>query len=605
MSKQRSALCSVFAVVLTTTALADTGSDYRRAQRYMTSHAFSQTLNTSVLHANTTLPPAPAHPAQQTYYNHPESIHKAAASHVASAHTVGNLVQHSALTRPKMQVNPNSPEVQFSKKIETNADAIATGTYKDCHKKVMNDVTYTDKTCRTPLPFQLDCINTLTVTMQDTEVPAQKTLNLANTLRISGAAQARVITPVPTGFVTGLSLHLHNSQNPWNCLTTYALAMNGVRIGSYRGTCHDLFRLSDLDFSVRGIRIPFIHKSVTLMLIGGGLSGLASGTMSIDYRAKHKTPVKTWVSSCATRPASCHVDRARCLEPSATKDIDGIPVSAPCWQTDEHNQCGAPMSESCCALEREGCTQSASRCDREEGERCTDYQETWSCPNKQSIGTGLQCGQRFYCMDGSCQGTTHDKNKDAGKSITELSALASAAEDVKRQGADPTSDPNNLTIFAGRAAHCREVVLGALNCCADRGWAKGIFVNCNAEEKALGHAKEQGGLVVALGRYCSAKVLGVCTEHKKGYCIFPSRIADDVQVGGRQAQLGRGFGEPKTPDCSGLSPSDMGRLDFDRIDFSNAIHGEMNKAQVPSGSQSQHRIEEQMKQRLAKESPHG
>ena len=600
MSKQRSALCSVFIVVLTTTALADTGSDYRRAQRYMTRHAFSQTLNTSVLHANTTLPPAPAHPAQQTYYNHPESIHKAAASHVASAHTVGNLVQHSALTRPKMQVNPNSPEVKFSQKVQKNAKAISDGTYKDCNKKTITEITYTNKTCSTGLPFQFDCVKSLGVKVQEKEVTKNENLSLPGPIRMTGASRAYLPLSPEKGFVTGFSMHVRDGANPWSCFQTYYLQINGITIGAYHGQCHK--QLGDLQFSRGGIKIPFSHHSVTFTLIGGRLSGYVSGSLSFSYLAKEKEATKTWQSSCASIPRSCHVNKTRCVEAGRTKTIDGVPVSADCWKENVSYQCGSPMSSECNALENAGCTQVSSQCSQQDAGVCERYAQTWSCPDKKTIGSGIQCGERFYCMDGTCQPTHQEKNKDFGKSVTELDAVASAGQDVQKQGSNPKRDPNSIRIFTGHAAHCREVVLGALNCCKDRGWAKGIFANCNTQEKTLGHAKEQGGLVVSVGRYCSAKVLGVCTEHKEGYCLFPSRIAYDIQTYGRHNQLGRGFGDGRHPDCSGLSPSEIGKINFDRIDFSNVIHSVTAKATWPRGSQSESHIEKKIREAIARKS---
>lgn len=99
---------------------------------------------------------------------------------------------------------------------------------------------------------------------------------------------------------------------------------------------------------------------------------------------------------------------------------------------------------------------------------------------------------------------------------------------------------------------------------------KGIFVNCSDQEKHLGQAKETG-LVVATGEYCHNKILGVCVEHRKTYCIFPSKLALDVQLGGRSGQLGIGFGNGKNTNCTGISPSQMQQINFSKIDFSNVV----------------------------------
>ena len=596
-------ICIFLGLCVSTPIFADTGSDYRSAEAYIANQHLSESIKASVLNAKTMLPPSPNHPDQEKYYSHPALINTEAASNVASANTVGNLVRDDALTRPKMTVNPKSPEVEFSKKVQDNADAISQGTYKDCDKKIVTDNTFVKKTCTTSLPFKFDCIKTLNVRVEEQWVTKQRTVRLPENIRMSGSANAYVNMPVTKGLVTGLSLHVRDGSNPWSCSQTYGLKINGMTIGWYHGQCHR--HLGDLQFNVSGVKIPFNNKSITLTLMGGHLRGVASGSLSLSYKEKQKVAVKTWGSSCASIPSNCRVDKTQCLEPGSTKSFDGIFVSAACWQEVETNQCGAAMSKACKTLENEGCTQIGSRCAKKDSGICQYYSEIWVCPNKKTIGSGIQCGEKFYCMDGSCQATHHEKNTAFGKSITELSATASAAKDVKKQGTNPNKNPNSIHIFTGHAAHCREVVLRTLNCCANRGWAKDIFANCNSQEKALGHAKEQGGLVVYIGRYCSNKVLGACVQHKRGYCIFPSRIAYDVQVGGRRNQLGRGFGDAKSPDCSGLSASDIGKINFDKVDFSNSVNSVVSKKKLPSDIQSQHSIEEQIKKKVAQEQLNG
>ncbi len=583
---------------IATGVLANTQSDYQSAQAYITNQHFSDKLNASVQNAKTTLPAAPQNPEQKKYYGHPDAINQDAMTNVATSNTVGNVIRTDALTRPKMTVNQNSPEVKFSQKVQNNANAISDGTYKDCNKKTITDITYKDKICSTGLPFQFDCVKALDVKVQEKEVTKNESLSLPGHIRLTGSSSSTVNIPSEKGFVTGLSMHVRDGSDPWSCFQTYYLQINGVNIGAYHGSCGRY--LGDLQFSRGGLKIPFSNYTVTLTLVGGRLSGYVSGSLSFSYSVKEKEAIKTWKSSCASTPSSCQANKMQCLEPGSTKTIDGVSVRADCWKENDSYQCGSPVSSECKALENEGCTQVRSQCSQKESGICERYDETWSCPDKKTIGTGLQCGERFYCMDGSCQPTQKKKNKDFGKSVTELDAVASAGEDVKKQGSNPKRDPNSIRIFTGHAAHCREVVLGALNCCKDRGWARGIFANCNGEEKALGHAKEKGGLVVSVGRYCSAHVLGFCTEHKEGYCIFPSRIAYDIQKYGRQSQLGRGFGDGKNPDCSGLSPREIGKINFDHIDFSNVVNSVTSKAKWPSGRQSESNIEKQIREAIAR-----
>jgi len=207
----------------------------------------------------------------------------------------------------------------------------------------------------------------------------------------------------------------------------------------------------------------------------------------------------------------------------------------------------------------------------------------------------------IYCSDGACESVDDEKNEDFATSITDMSALNEEASGVQSQGDDPTKDPNSIRLFTGRSVHCRDITLGVRNCCADSGWASGV-VHCRGEEKDLGAAKEKGGLVVYTGRYCAHRSWGVCTEHKKGYCIFPSRIAYDIQVSGRNAQLGRGFGDAKNPNCSGLSIDDISRIDLDRVDLSNVADETVSKTAIPGDSDSLAELEEKIKKSRESES---
>ncbi|EEY3190913.1 conjugal transfer protein TraN, partial [Escherichia coli] len=92
--------------------------------------------------------------------------------------------------------------------------------------------------------------------------------------------------------------------------------------------------------------------------------------------------------------------------------------------------------------------------------------------------------------------------------------------------------------------------------------------SCSSDEKALGKAKEKK-LTVYVGEYCSKKVLGVCLEKKRGYCVFDSKLARIVQEQGRRGQLDIGFGSGKSPDCRGITVDELQKLDFGVMNFSD------------------------------------
>jgi conjugal transfer mating pair stabilization protein TraN len=93
-----------------------------------------------------------------------------------------------------------------------------------------------------------------------------------------------------------------------------------------------------------------------------------------------------------------------------------------------------------------------------------------------------------------------------------------------------------------------------------------ILWRCERDEFELG-AKRALRSCHSIGSYCDSKVLGVCIEKQKAFCCFNTPLARIVN---EQAfpQLGRSWGNPKRPDCAGLSLSELERLDWSRIDLS-------------------------------------
>lgn len=278
----------------------------------------------------------------------------------------------------------------------------------------------------------------------------------------------------------------------------------------------------------------------------------------------------------------------KCLEPNTTKIIHGVSVAKPCWKVIEINECGHSVSSACKALQDEGCSQIDSQCLSGAFAVCDEYHEVWSCPSKQTTGHGITCGDRFYCLDGKCQATVKEENHDFGKSISELAAVNQAGQEIKDQHLDQNVNPKDIRVFAGTVAECSEDAAG-VNCCADSGWGKGVLGSCSDKEKALGHAKEKG-LVQAAGGYCNIKTLGICLDWRRRYCIFPNKLSLDVQRDGRLKQLHRDFGHKKETDCSGLTPDELGKMDFSKMDFSNVVANLKGKAKNPDASEREKSI---------------
>ena len=93
------------------------------------------------------------------------------------------------------------------------------------------------------------------------------------------------------------------------------------------------------------------------------------------------------------------------------------------------------------------------------------------------------------------------------------------------------------------------------------------ILNCEQAEQILA-MKRDTRLCHGVGSYCSTRlpIIRVCTETTESYCCFNSRLARIINEQGR-AQLGRGWGAPAAPSCSGFSLAQLQALDFSRMDL--------------------------------------
>ena len=91
------------------------------------------------------------------------------------------------------------------------------------------------------------------------------------------------------------------------------------------------------------------------------------------------------------------------------------------------------------------------------------------------------------------------------------------------------------------------------------------YLQCAPSEKQLAMKKDQR-LCSYAGSYCSKKFLGVCLEKKESSCCYNSRLARIINEQGR-AQIGKTYGDPKNPNCSGFTPGQLQALDFSQMDL--------------------------------------
>lgn len=275
----------------------------------------------------------------------------------------------------------------------------------------------------------------------------------------------------------------------------------------------------------------------------------------------------------------CMLERAECLNPNTAKIINGIRIYRDCWGEVEHYQCGKITRSSCQGLFQEGCSQVKSTCQSQNGNLCLQFEQEFSCTVENCTKEKEVCIKKIPCSDGSCNQTNAEVSQDFGEGISKLGALVGVADDVY-QNQISNGEPH---VFKGDAKECKKHPLGIRDCCTDSGWG-GWVVHCPKDLQDLIKAKSEGR-VVSLGSYKKKK----WKSRHYAYCVFPSKLAGIIQIQGRGGQLGLSFGSATLPNCSGLTPEQLERIDFSRLDLSALEQEFISKKKLPddfSSSQS-------------------
>ena len=293
--------------------------------------------------------------------------------------------------------------------------------------------------------------------------------------------------------------------------------------------------------------------------------------------------------------------------------IDGEKVYRECWEYDIEYDCfdeGMTSDDECLFLRNKGCEQLNSNCVEERSGHCIVHEQTFRCKEGEECtgGESLDCLQGTseslsFCPNGDClngMSEEFEKNRDFGEAVSQLSAVFESAKNFAASFNE--NGGNNPMIFAGKSGECSMAVLGFKNCCRDHGWGLSLKLSdCPESAERVGIAKEKGQAVY-IGKYCSHKVLKKCTEHKKSYCLFSSRLARIIQEEGRK-QLDISWGSAKHPDCRGLTIEEIQQLHFDEMNFNEFFEYELKGKIHYPGTEEVNRlranIEETLKHRLS------
>lgn len=274
-----------------------------------------------------------------------------------------------------------------------------------------------------------------------------------------------------------------------------------------------------------------------------------------------------WVDDCTI--LEDHVEKGLCRYVLAsrspqneTRMIQGELIPRDHFEEHYTYACFKGSKKSCAGLREQGCYQIKSICQEQAGDRCVLWQQTYSCPSDKKQARTYKSSNKEspFCLTGDCADTSYEANTEMMNVMSHLYVLREAQNDLK----------NFKVIFKGQHRWCTRNCLDFRDCCGnERGW--GISLNlssCDKAEIELRTLRDKN-LCIQVGTYCAErdKVFNSCLRKKTTFCCYGTKMARLIQQYGR-AQLGIGFGSPEHPICDGLSPEQLNRIDFSKINFS-------------------------------------
>jgi conjugal transfer mating pair stabilization protein TraN len=294
-----------------------------------------------------------------------------------------------------------------------------------------------------------------------------------------------------------------------------------------------------------------------------------------------------WIDGCAvledhTEKGLCRYESKTTSPQNETKTIQGEPVTRDHFEEHYRYTCfkAPPTPNSCAGLREKGCFQIGSDCKEKVGDVCVLWEQTYSCPSgKKSLKSYRASNKENpFCLTGNCADTSYEANNEMMNSMSHLYALREAQNDLREF----------KVIFKGTHRWCTRNCLGFRDCCGDgKGWGVTLHLSdCDAKEIELRTLRDKN-LCVQMGTYCAERdaIFDSCLRKKTTFCCYGTKMARLIQQNGR-AQLGIGFGTPESPNCEGLSPEQLSRIDFSRINFSEVFEDIKNKTVVKGQGQS-------------------
>ncbi|MHA0962824.1 type-F conjugative transfer system mating-pair stabilization protein TraN [Enterobacter cancerogenus] len=605
-------LLALLALTFSAYARADADAQYKAGSDFAKQIKGQGESSLSNFNPSATLPGYTASPAETKYYGGVtatgDGALKADAATGWTTNEATKAVTDAFINNPKETISQDAPFITASKDVQGRADSIIGQTGQlQCSAQNISRSEFTNYTCERDLLVEQACTRTASITghYEDTSETKQIVIQSQN---ISFASSEVGYTGTLTAPVTG-KVVAATATYSWNKRLAFSNPNWFMRVTTPFGLISmdndtgslvlssgmQLKKGAGMVFSIRTRRNNPTTDSIWKH---SNMRYSFTVTLQIEIPAKKWVPDVVWNESCPFSKSEGTLKKTECISPGSTKTVvvDGItyPVTQACWQyrdtymtqAADNGSCKTYTDNAACTLASRSCAFTA-----EDGSGCLHEYATYSCETR-TAGKVMICGGDTFCLDGECDRAQQGSNNDFAPVVSALAALAAAGKDAA------AINSVNVRAFTGSAKFCKKFAAGFSNCCKDSGWGQDVgLASCSSDEKALGKAKEKK-LTVSVGEFCSKKALGVCLEKKRSYCQFDSKLAQIVQQQGRNGQLHIGFGSASSPDCRGITQTELQQIKFDALDFTNFYEDLQNNQNIPDNDVLTRRVQEEIAAQL-------
>ncbi|RAP73146.1 type-F conjugative transfer system mating-pair stabilization protein TraN [Candidatus Erwinia dacicola] len=598
-------------------ALADAGAQYKAGADFAKQVKGQGESSLKNFSPEASLPGYTATPEAQKYYGGVTSTGDGALKADGNSGWTHNeatkAVTDSFINNPKEAISPDAPFIKASQDVQSRADAIIGKTGQlQCDAQNITRSEFTNYSCERDLLVEQACIRSASVEVTGSveTVKTELVLDPAKSGPVYLSdwwVRYDFIVPEKGTIRNGtLDMRFPAKPNYNGGQFNYTVKISGASLNTKLNERHAFS--APVRQVAKGEKISLLMRYNTSGHYDSGrdafVRNLKNGTYVLkvtfvmEAERYAPKPVVKWSESCPFSKSEGTLKKTECIEPGSTKTVvvEGKPyqVTQACWmykdtymtQAADNGTCKTYMNNPACTLASRTCAFTA-----EDGSCCLHEYATYSCETRTS-GQVMICGGDTFCLDGDCERAQNGKNNDFAPVVSALAALAAAGKDVA------AINSINVRAFTGSAKFCKKFAAGFSNCCKDGGWGQDVgLARCSSEEKALGKAKENK-LTVSIGEFCSKKVLGVCLEKKRSYCQFDSKLAQIVQQQGRNGQLHIGFGKASSPDCRGITQTELQQINFEALDFSNFFDDLQKNKKIPDNDTLTKRVREEIAAQL-------